>query len=397
MAIDNNHITKLGELKQLIDGLWGKVTTAISNAVSGLYTKPSGGIPKSDLASGVQTSLDKADTALQSFTETDPVFAASPAAGITEKDITDWNDIKGIFKCDFSTTFSKIHNALNKGLLPVLVYSDTYRNRQTTLYVPLTHVRCDVNGFDASYRFSLVHVNTYAIESETALLTDWYITRDSNGFEQIPDKPVEKLVEVIEGETLFNACRNMIIFGYIPYVVEYTSDGEIKYLEQCETSTKIEFTYISGDGQVKSIILHDDNTWEHKTYTFVDGNGLGATGTWGINISGNAATADNATKATQTVRWLSSTVAYNLSKVPEFPFGTIFFNSSSSQALGVSIKNDTSQSVTLYKFNKTNNSYTSEPIAAGDTTKTTVTTRKIGGMLVIGKSAAGNPHVIYET
>ncbi len=39
---------------------------------TGTYSKPSGGIPKTDLASGVQTSLGKADTALQSFTETDP-------------------------------------------------------------------------------------------------------------------------------------------------------------------------------------------------------------------------------------------------------------------------------------------------------------------------------------
>lgn len=36
------------------------------------YSKPSGGIPKTDLASAVQTSLGKADTALQNFTETDP-------------------------------------------------------------------------------------------------------------------------------------------------------------------------------------------------------------------------------------------------------------------------------------------------------------------------------------
>ena len=33
---------------------------------TGTYSKPSGGIPKSDLASAVQTSLGKADTALQS-------------------------------------------------------------------------------------------------------------------------------------------------------------------------------------------------------------------------------------------------------------------------------------------------------------------------------------------
>lgn len=39
---------------------------------TGTYSKPSGGIPKTDLASAVQTSLGKADTALQSFTESDP-------------------------------------------------------------------------------------------------------------------------------------------------------------------------------------------------------------------------------------------------------------------------------------------------------------------------------------
>lgn len=55
------------------------------------YQKPSGGIPKSDLSSAVQTSLGKADTALQSYTETDPVFSASPAAGITSSDITEWD------------------------------------------------------------------------------------------------------------------------------------------------------------------------------------------------------------------------------------------------------------------------------------------------------------------
>lgn len=58
---------------------------------TGTYSKPSGGIPASDLTTAVQTSLGKADTALQSFTETDPVFSASAAAGITSSDITNWN------------------------------------------------------------------------------------------------------------------------------------------------------------------------------------------------------------------------------------------------------------------------------------------------------------------
>ena len=61
------------------------------NLSVGTYSKPSGGIPATDLASAVQTSLGKADTALQSYTETDPVFTASAAHGITAQDIANWN------------------------------------------------------------------------------------------------------------------------------------------------------------------------------------------------------------------------------------------------------------------------------------------------------------------
>lgn len=54
------------------------------------YQKPSGGIPASDLAQAVRTSLQKADTALQN--ESDPVFTASPAHSITTGDIAEWNE-----------------------------------------------------------------------------------------------------------------------------------------------------------------------------------------------------------------------------------------------------------------------------------------------------------------
>lgn len=45
---------------------------AAIDAVNDKYEKPNTGIPKTDLESSVQTSLGKADTALQSYTETDP-------------------------------------------------------------------------------------------------------------------------------------------------------------------------------------------------------------------------------------------------------------------------------------------------------------------------------------
>ena len=40
----------------------------INSALNGKYEKPTGGIPKTDLSSAVQTSLGKADTAVQSVT-----------------------------------------------------------------------------------------------------------------------------------------------------------------------------------------------------------------------------------------------------------------------------------------------------------------------------------------
>lgn len=67
------------------------ITSSNISTWNGKYAKPSGGIPKTDLASAVQTSLGLADTALQSFTETDPIFSASAASGITSSDIDNWD------------------------------------------------------------------------------------------------------------------------------------------------------------------------------------------------------------------------------------------------------------------------------------------------------------------
>lgn len=54
------------EFVSSVNGQSGAVTgLATTSEVNAKYTKPSDGIPKSDLAAGVQTSLDKADTALQ--------------------------------------------------------------------------------------------------------------------------------------------------------------------------------------------------------------------------------------------------------------------------------------------------------------------------------------------
>lgn len=93
MAVPNNYIDKIkkdGDSRMIspaadmvrvnnenfegsdLDKVLDEVAQAIEEAGEGGYAPPAGGIPKTDLASDVQTSLGKADTALQSFTETDP-------------------------------------------------------------------------------------------------------------------------------------------------------------------------------------------------------------------------------------------------------------------------------------------------------------------------------------
>ena len=57
-----NNITNTQTLESIVNG--------INTSIGQKYTKPTGGIPKSDLASAVQTSLGKADTALQSVPAT---------------------------------------------------------------------------------------------------------------------------------------------------------------------------------------------------------------------------------------------------------------------------------------------------------------------------------------
>lgn len=64
-SVENSPITSSGTLTVKFASGYSLPTTAKQTAWDGKYAKPSGGIPKTDLASAVQTSLGKADTAYQ--------------------------------------------------------------------------------------------------------------------------------------------------------------------------------------------------------------------------------------------------------------------------------------------------------------------------------------------
>lgn len=66
---DSSHVAATSKaVKSVMDALT-QVSEALSDAISGKYSKPSSGIPKSDLSSAVQTSLENGDNAVAALAE----------------------------------------------------------------------------------------------------------------------------------------------------------------------------------------------------------------------------------------------------------------------------------------------------------------------------------------
>lgn len=86
---------------------------------NGKYSKPSGGIPKIDLASGVQESLDKADSALQS-SDVAHTYTYSSEAPISGKGVTE----KYLLKASSLTSSDDIDDL--SGKMPVTVRGTRY-------------------------------------------------------------------------------------------------------------------------------------------------------------------------------------------------------------------------------------------------------------------------------
>lgn len=97
----NSAVGSEATLRSAADTALQASITALQNALNGKYEKPVGGIPATDLASAVQTSLSKADTALQSISSSD----VTTALGYTPYNATNPN---GYTKVESSTTNGNI-------------------------------------------------------------------------------------------------------------------------------------------------------------------------------------------------------------------------------------------------------------------------------------------------
>lgn len=91
-----------------------ELDTDLKNEINGKYTKPSGGIPKTDLDSSVQTSLGKADTALQTH-QTITTGSANGTIAVGGTDV----QVKGLGSLAYKNSLTKsdvgLGNVVNAG------------------------------------------------------------------------------------------------------------------------------------------------------------------------------------------------------------------------------------------------------------------------------------------
>lgn len=106
---------------------------------TGTYSKPSSGIPEGDLASDVRTSLGKAKTALQSYTEKYTGTYTKPNGGIPKSDLSS----------DVQTSLGKANTALQseqyKGTVTAVKMNGSTKSPSNGV-VDLGNVVIDVSG-----------------------------------------------------------------------------------------------------------------------------------------------------------------------------------------------------------------------------------------------------------
>jgi hypothetical protein len=107
-------VTKYNDYEEEITAAKNAASAAQTTA-NGKYTKPTGGIPKTDLAEAVQESLNKADSALQSH-QTIATGSANGTIAVAEKDVA----VKGLAALAYKASLGKadvgLGNVENKTL-----------------------------------------------------------------------------------------------------------------------------------------------------------------------------------------------------------------------------------------------------------------------------------------
>ena len=268
------------------------------------YDKPSSGIPKTDLASAVQTSLEKADTALQ---------AHQDISGKLDKLTYEWNKqlscgsnglvCLGKFPCydtnvtiDIdSTTSTTYHgtlviatqniNTTGGGTLTANVYGDASGTLASSIKIEYASGSNVVSVYAALAGWSknLIHVRAVSLQGNaTDILTS--VSSIPTSANRVPTNVItSKYATKEQMNTAINDAKTQI-------VVDATSGAKTLTLSTTNTNTEWRYVYASG---ISSLILNKSGTLTNADlayYTMVFVSGTTATtitDNIGINFIGD--------------------------------------------------------------------------------------------------------------
>lgn len=294
-----------------------KVTTydEYQSQINSKYTKPDGGIPKSDLSSGVQASLDKADTAIQSHQK----ITTGGANGTIAVDGTDVA-VKGLGSLAYKNSLTKSDVGLG---LVVNAEQDSTPTANSTNYVTSGGVKNYVDTAITDIDLSN-YVNNLSGTANNGVVTN--ITKSGNTLtvtssnlsgvqtassgkyiSGITQDKTGKITSISEGTLPSNTAHSHTagaglsisgsggVSGTTTYSLKVASSSEIGGVKPGTTSGKTYGVDVADDGAMTVSVPWTDNdtTYSAGTHISIDGTTISASwptasdsGYAGINKTG---------------------------------------------------------------------------------------------------------------
>ena len=203
----------------------GKAT--LENVITGknLYSKPSDGIPKTDLDSSVQTSLGKADTAIQSSDLADYVtntdYANSATGGVIKVSSTTGTGMSGAGVLYASNSSYNAYNSasdyyfIGKGTLENVIEG---KGIATKSDIPKYYIGTSATG--ASTRLKVVECEGFVLEEGATISVTFTNAQTYNGAPQLNVNDTGAIV--VQSRAGVNGVRYMWSAGEI---IDFTYDG----------------------------------------------------------------------------------------------------------------------------------------------------------------------------
>lgn len=260
---------------------------------TGTYSKPSGGIPKTDLTSAVQTSLGKADTALQSYTEQYQGTVQSVETSETLDEVNTTTYVK--YVAQTLTDAQKAQARANIGAAAVGEGGGGTTSGGSGAYSEVNHGTSDTTFTLTPNTFHVweeVSALTLTLGSETAGIANEYLFQFTSGATAttltLPDdiKWTEEMViepraiyqiSVLKNLGSFIKCHHKSLITFFISKTKYQAEPNMTWADWCDSPYNTHGYYVQGikiiddmDSRISGVTPSDVIIPNHTYDTYLD-------------------------------------------------------------------------------------------------------------------------------